>query len=123
METKQLNIGDNVKKFRELKGFTREQMADYLNLSVSAYGNIERNKTDLTISRIQQIAEILEVDMGQIMNFDASQVFNIAHNEVIQGSNSKVENHNHPDEYKEKYIQMLEKENERLRNILEKSQK
>ena len=52
METKQLNIGDNVKKFRELKGFTREQMADYLNLSVSAYGNIERNKTDLPISRI-----------------------------------------------------------------------
>jgi transcriptional regulator with XRE-family HTH domain len=119
METKQLNIGDNVKKFRELKGFTREQMADYLNLSVSAYGNIERNKTDLTISRIQQIAEILEVDMGQILNFDASQVFNIAHNEVIQGSNSKVENHNHPDEYKEKYIQMLEKEIERLKKIVE----
>lgn len=115
METKAMNIGDNVKKFRELKGFTREQMADYLNLSVSAYGNIERNKTDLTISRIQQIAEVLEVDMSQILNFDASQVFNIAHNELIQGNNSKVENHNYADEYREKYIKMLEAENERLR--------
>ena len=117
METKQLNIGDNVKKFRELKGFTREQMADYLNLSVSAYGNIERNKTDLTISRIQQIAEILEVDIAQILNFDASQVFNIEHNDVIQGSNSKVENHNYVDEYLQKYILMLETENARLKKI------
>lgn len=118
METKILNIGDNVKKFRELKGFTREQMADYLNLSVSAYGNIERNITDLTISRIRQIAEILEVEMAQILNFDASQVFNISHNEVIQGTNSKVENHNYTDEYREKYIKMLEVENEKLKKIL-----
>ncbi len=117
METKALNIGDNIKKFRELKSFTREQMADYLNLSVSAYGNIERNVTDLTVSRIQQIAEILEVDMGQILNFDASQIFNIAHNDLIQGSHSKVEHHNYADEYREKYIQMLEKENERLKKI------
>ncbi|CAM3285696.1 HTH cro/C1-type domain-containing protein [Flavobacterium longum] len=117
MEAKQLNIGDNVKKFRELKGFTREQMADYLNLSVSAYGNIERNKTDLTVSRIQQIAEILEVDLAQTLNFDASQVFNITHNEVIQGMHSKVENHNHPDEYKEKYIKMMENEIARLKKL------
>ncbi|PZR20513.1 MAG: hypothetical protein DI539_10705 [Flavobacterium psychrophilum] len=119
MEAKTLNIGDNIKKFRELKGFTREQMADYLDLSVSAYGNIERNKTDLTISRVQQIAEILEVEMAQILNFDASQVFNIAHNEVIQGTNSKVEHHNYADEYREKYIKLLEAENERLRKIVD----
>ncbi|MDI1254580.1 MAG: helix-turn-helix transcriptional regulator [Flavobacterium sp.] len=118
MDTPTLNIGDNVKKFRELKGFTREQMADYLNLSVSAYGNIERNKTDLTISRIQQIAEILEVDMSQILNFDASQVFNITHNEVIQGTNSKVENNHNVDTYKEKYIQMLEADNLRLKKMV-----
>jgi transcriptional regulator with XRE-family HTH domain len=123
METKefrQLNIGENIKKFRDLRGITREQMADYLNLSVSAYGNIERNITDLTISRIQHIAEILEVDMSQIMNFDVSQVFNIQNNQVIQGANSKVENHTHPDEYREKYIKMLEAENERLKNLVSK---
>ncbi|WP_428068195.1 helix-turn-helix domain-containing protein [Chryseobacterium gambrini] len=117
MEAKSLNIGDNIKKFRELKGLTREQMADYLELSVSAYGNIERNKTDLTISRVQQIAQILEVEIAQILNFDVSQIFNIEHNEVIQGSHSKVE-HNYADEYREKYIKMLEAEIERLKKIL-----
>lgn len=116
---KKLNIGDNIKNFRELKGITRDQMADFLNLSVSAYGNIERNKTDLTISRIQQISEILEIDMSQILNFDVSQVFNIEHNDVIQGSHSKIEHHNYADEYREKYVRMLEAENERLKKLLE----
>ncbi len=118
-EYKPLNIGENIKKFRELKGLTREQMADYLNLSVSAYGNIERNKTDLTISRVQQIAQILAVDISQIMNFDASQIFNITNNQLVQGFGSKVENHNHSDEYREKYIKMLEAENERLKKQIE----
>lgn len=113
-----LKIGDNIKKFRELKNFTREQMADYLGLSVSGYGKIERNETDLTISRIQQIAEILEVEMSQILNFDVSQVFNITNNQLVQGFGSNVENHNHSDEYREKYIKMLEVENERLRKIV-----
>lgn len=116
--TKSLDIGGNIKKFRELKGLTREEMADSLDLSVSAYGNIERNKTDLTISRVQQIAEILEVEMSQVLNFDASQIFNIEHNDVIQGANSKVEHHNYADEYREKYIQLLEKEVERLQKIV-----
>lgn len=116
---KALNIGGNIKNFRELKGMTREQMADYLDLSVSAYGNIERNKTDLTISRIQQIAEVLEIDMSQILNFDVSQVFNIEHNDVIQGSHSKIEHHNYTDEYREKYVKMLEVEIERLEKLLD----
>lgn len=123
MKKKEANIGNNIRNFRELKGFTREEMADYLNLSVSAYGNIERNQTDLTISRIQQIAEILEVEISQILNFDASQIFNIEHNDVFNtGANSKIEHHRHADEYKDKYIKMLEAENEQLKTILANSE-
>lgn len=118
MKKEEVNIGGNIRNFRELKGLTREQMADFLHLSVSAYGNIERNQTDLTVSRIQQIAEILEVDMSQILNFDTSQIFNIKHNDVIQGANSKVEQHNYSNNYMEKYIKILEAENERLRKIV-----
>src|SRR5690606_27252380 len=124
MKKKQVNIGANIRNFRELKGFTREQMAHDLNLSISAYGNIERNQTDLTISRIQQIAEILEVDMSQILNFDASQVFNIEHNDVFNtGAHSKTEYHSHSDEYRDKYIKMLEAENEQLKAFLKEKYK
>lgn len=115
---KPLDVGGNIKKFRELKGLTREEMAFNLNLSVSAYGNIERNKTDLTISRIQQIAKILEVEVMQVFDFDASLIFNVNRNENGLCANSNAEKYIYADEYREKYIQMLEKEIQRLEKII-----
>ena len=44
-----------------LKGFTREQIAEKLNLSLTAYANIERGETDLSFSRFEDIAKILDV--------------------------------------------------------------
>ena len=120
MDTPKLNIGENIKKFRELKNMTREEIADRLDLSVSAYGKIERNETDVTVSRIQQIAEILQIEMSQILNFDVSQIFNISNNNVVQATGGKADNmHFYGDEYREKYIKMLEEEVERLRKINE----
>lgn len=116
--TNTLKLGDNIKKFRELKNITREQMAADLNMSLSGYSKIERDEVDLTISRIQQIAQVLEVDISQILNFDATQIFNITNNQLVQGFGSRVENHNHSDEYREKYIKMLESENERLKKLV-----
>ena len=111
-----LNIGENIKKLRELKSITREQMAANLGMSTSGYNKIERNETDLTISKIQKIAEILQVDIAQILNFDASQIFNVATINLVQGMGAKTENmHFHPDDYKEKYIKMLEAEIEGLK--------
>ena len=109
-------VGDTIKKFRELKNITREQMASNLKMSLSGYSKIERDEIDLTLSRIQKIAQILEVDISQILNFDATQVFHVSHNKMIQGLGAKAENmHFHGDDYKEKYIRMLELEVERLK--------
>jgi transcriptional regulator with XRE-family HTH domain len=120
MEQQPLNIGENIKKFRELKNMTREEMADHLGLSVSAYGKIERNETDPTISRIQQIAQVLQVELAQILNFDVSQIFNISNNHLVQSNiGPKAENiYFQGDDYREKYIKMLEAENERLKQNL-----
>lgn len=116
------NIGDNIKKFRELKNITREQMASDLDMSLSNYSKIERGEIDPTLSRIQQIAQILCVDISQLLNFDASQIFNISNNSMVQGLNAKAENmHFHGDDYKEKYIKMLEAEVDRLKKLVNES--
>lgn len=117
-ENVDLNIGESIKKFRELKNITREQMAAELGLSLSGYGKIERNEVDLTISRIREIAKILKVDISQILNFDVSQIFNFNNPHYVQGAGAKAESmHFHTDDYKEKYIRMLEKELARLKAI------
>ena len=55
---------------------------------------------------------------AQILNFDATQIFNISNNKLVQGIGAKAENmHFHGDDYKEKYIKLLEMEVERLKNV------
>jgi transcriptional regulator with XRE-family HTH domain len=63
-----MNIGDKIRKVRELKGFKQEYVAGKLGLSVTAYGNIERNDSSLTFERLEEIAEVLEVTVQDILN-------------------------------------------------------
>lgn len=56
--------------------------------------------------------------VAQILNFDATQIFNISNNKLVQGIGAKAENmHFHGDDYKEKYIKLLEMEVERLKKV------
>ncbi|MCC7333052.1 MAG: helix-turn-helix transcriptional regulator [Flavobacteriales bacterium] len=114
-----MKVGDNIKKFRELKNLTRETIAEELNMSVSGYSKIERDEIDLTLSRIQQIAQILGVDISQILNFDASQIFNVSNNNCVQGLGKAESMHFHGDDYKEKYIKVLEEEVNRLKKLVD----
>ncbi len=108
---------DNIKKFRELKNLTRDEVAEKLEMSVSGYSKLERGEVELTINKLYKISEILEVDVSQILNFDASQVFNISNNQTINGVEVKEQHNNYNDLYKDKYIKLLEEEVARLKKI------
>lgn len=78
-------IGENIKRFRELRGFTQDFMADKLNLTQSAYGKIEKETVKLTIERLQKIAEILEVDLANLINAKNQNIFNLYNNAQANG--------------------------------------
>jgi transcriptional regulator with XRE-family HTH domain len=63
-----MEIGDKIRKVRELKGYKQEYVADKLGMSVTAYGNIERNESSLSFERLQEIADVLEVTVQDILN-------------------------------------------------------
>ena len=109
-------ITENIKKFRELKNFTREVMADKLEMSVSGYSKLERGDVELTISKLYKIAEVLEVNVSQILNFDASKIFNIK-DYGVANVDIQSQTNNYTDPYKDKYIQLLEAEVERLKKL------
>lgn len=54
-------IGQRLQMIRLQKNLTQEQMGEELNLSTSAYCKIEYGETDLTLTRLYRIAEIMEV--------------------------------------------------------------
>ena len=111
-------VSDSIKKFRELKSITRETMAADLGMSLSGYSKLERGEVDLTLSRVHKIAQILEVSFEQLLNFDPKQIFNDSKNkEEEKGANNSDFKVSTMIDYREKYIQLLENELERLRKL------
>ena len=63
-----MTISSQIRLLRQQKGYSQENMADMLGLSTTAYGDIERGKTDVTISRLQQIATALGTTAAQLLS-------------------------------------------------------
>jgi transcriptional regulator with XRE-family HTH domain len=57
-------IAYRIRKLRESKDYSQENMAGELSISTSAYSKIERGVTDPSIGRMGEIAKILEVDIA-----------------------------------------------------------
>lgn len=54
-------VGQRLQLLRLERNFTQEQMSEKLNLSTSAYCKIEYGETDLTLTRLNKIAEVLNM--------------------------------------------------------------
>jgi transcriptional regulator with XRE-family HTH domain len=68
-------LGEKIKKIRDLKGMTQEDIASKLNISSQAYSKIERNETKIDEKRLEQIANALDVPAESIQKFDESNFF------------------------------------------------
>jgi len=64
-----MHTGAKIRGIRLLKNLSQENMAEMLDMSILAYGNIERGKTNVSDERLQQIAEKLGVSTDDILNF------------------------------------------------------
>jgi transcriptional regulator with XRE-family HTH domain len=51
------------------KNWSQEEMAAKLNMSVNGYSKIERGETKAYIPKLEQIAEVLEMDLLELMSF------------------------------------------------------
>lgn len=61
-----LKIGINIRKWRELKGIKQEQLATKLGITKAALSNIENDKTDVSLHRIEDIARCLDLDVMKL---------------------------------------------------------
>lgn len=69
-------IIDRIKEQRKKKGFSHENMANELNISQAAYSKIEKNETRLTVDRLFEIAEILEISVAELLDGNTSRTYN-----------------------------------------------
>ena len=84
-----MEIDEKIKVIRTVRGWTQEYMAEKLGISTNAYAKIEQGKTDVNFSRLQQIAQVMEIELPLLLGLDDKKIFNLTgtHN---QGDNWHV---------------------------------
>lgn len=70
-----MDIGQKIRKIRELKGFSQEYMSEKLDISQRSYSRIESNETDVKLSKLLKISDILTISVQKILGFDESFIF------------------------------------------------
>lgn len=59
-------LGGRIKALRSAKNFTQEQIADQIGISRQKYARIESGTNNITLEVLAQIANVLDVQVGDI---------------------------------------------------------
>ncbi|MFK5970559.1 MAG: helix-turn-helix transcriptional regulator [Candidatus Marithrix sp.] len=76
-----MKINEKIKFIRELKGWSQEEMAEKLHMSMGAYSNIERGETNIQFSRLEQISKILGMKISELTDLENKNV------QIVYGNN------------------------------------
>lgn len=108
------SIGNKIKNIRIQKNLTQESLAEKLYMTPAGYGKIERGDTDLTIKKLEQICEVLEISVFHIITLDETNIFNVTHS--VQGVWGHINTYNtQKDEATQQLIQTLTTDKNELR--------
>jgi transcriptional regulator with XRE-family HTH domain len=64
-----LQIGDNIRKIRNQRGYSQEELAEMAGFSRSYYTEIETGKRNISVLNLIKIVEALNADWPEIMGF------------------------------------------------------
>ena len=62
-------FGKNVKIERIKKDLTQEQLAEIMNVSQNYIACIERGKANMSLGKVLELSNNLEVDISNLLNF------------------------------------------------------
>ena len=76
------HVGSKIKKLREMRNFTQQHMAKKLGLTQSSYSKIESGETKIDIPKLQKLAEVLSVEVSELLDKGDNQVNNFSNNKI-----------------------------------------
>ena len=122
-----MSVNEKIKLVRQAKGLTQEAVAEKLGMSVTTYGDIERGDKDLKLSRLQEIANALEIKPSELLDLNDKAILNINLNKKFKGDNNvsvyfsydaEIEKLQLQLELKDKELLMKDREIENLKKII-----
>lgn len=116
----------NLRQLRAQKHLTQEQMAEKIGMSKNGYGKIERGETQLKIEKLEQIANIFDVNIQELLQTDkdvnvllGDNYSNFQNN--YYNKNQEIEKLQLIIEHQQELLAQKDKQIELLEKLLEKS--
>lgn len=121
-----MEIGEKIRKLREFRQYSQDYVAKKLKITQGAYSRMEQGEIDVSFSRLEKVAEVLEMPVEKLVGYDDKQMMinyitnncNLTTNGNISSNKLAVE------ELTKQYdLRILSLENEiiRLHSLLEKA--
>lgn len=66
-------VGKNIRKLRQQRRWSQEDIASRLGISIPAFSKIETGITDVNLSRLNQIADIFELSIVDLLSSEKSE--------------------------------------------------
>lgn len=63
-------LGKKIRLLRHQKGWSQEDVAKRLDISIPAFSKIETGITDINLSRLEQISNLFEMSVVQLLTFN-----------------------------------------------------
>ena len=58
-----------IKKYRELRGLTQEELAEIMNISTRQLQRIENGENELTLKNFKQLVKVLKINDKDILEY------------------------------------------------------
>ena len=129
-----MKIQEKIRLLRHQQNLTQEQVAEKLDITPQAYSRIEQGKTKINIDRLQQLANIFDIDITDLMTNENTLVNLLINGDftesdenystaIIYNSETALAHENDKlrieMDFKDKIIQKLETEVANLQTIID----
>ncbi len=120
-----MEVYEKIRFIRMFKGWSQDEIAEKLQMTINGYAKIEQGKVDVNLSRLKQISEALGIELEQLVGLNETNVFNFIENfhsfilHSQQSNNNTNEQYQHELEKANLIITQRDKEIDYLKEIIE----
>ena len=82
-----MNVNEKIRMLRELNHWSQEEMAERLEMSHNGYAKIERGETKLYLEKLNQIAQVSNIDLSELVANHDKSIFFFLHGTCNQAVN------------------------------------
>jgi transcriptional regulator with XRE-family HTH domain len=108
-----IKVGSNIRKWRSIKDVKQKDLANGLRMSEAAVSNLENDLTDITLSQLEDIAIVLDIEVAQLFT-DPQEVVNKNYNATDQDKKFVME-----PEWIYALIGSIQKKDEQIKTVLD----